>query len=474
MALPIQLCKINVLPYRIWDEARLATNAYEMTKAGSPLITTMDGAPDMWNTKPPLMVWAQAICIRVHGLSEFSVRFPAAFSGVLTILLLSLFVYYITKSVWVGVLSAVILSTSTGYIGYHGTRYGEYDGMLTLFTTAYLISFFMYTEAQGPSRNRYLMLFFLLITAAVFTKSIAGLFFTPALFFYLIIRKQFISTVTNKWFYLGCVGLVIFVGGYYVLRNYYNPGYLQAVYNNELGGRFAQTNENHVYPWYYYLKEAKESGFTNWFWLLPLSIVICFTLKTKSRIKVYGFLMLCAIVYLSVISISKTKLPWYSLPVYPLFAAIGALTVFHIINIIYKYAPVSKYLITSIVVILISIKPTYDIYNFIKYQYDDLSANNFYAPSYFLRDAINGSRNLSNSVYLYAEYCPQYRLYIKRLNIDGNNIHEECCTGNNIFKQDDRVIANDEVSKNYITNNYNYQILENFYSVNLFLIKSHK
>src|SRR3954466_8727646 len=82
-----QFYKLNTLAYRIWDEARLATNAYEMTKTGNLLVTTIDYQPDMWNTKPPLMIWAQAICIKFHGLTELSTRFPSAFAAALTILL---------------------------------------------------------------------------------------------------------------------------------------------------------------------------------------------------------------------------------------------------------------------------------------------------------------------------------------------------------------------------------------------------
>jgi len=45
------------LPLRIWDEARLAVSAYEMSHNGNYIVVHFDGKPEMWSTKPPLMIW---------------------------------------------------------------------------------------------------------------------------------------------------------------------------------------------------------------------------------------------------------------------------------------------------------------------------------------------------------------------------------------------------------------------------------
>jgi len=50
---------LDFLPLRLWDEARTAINASEMYHSGRYLIPTYNGEPDMWNLKPPLMVWLQ-------------------------------------------------------------------------------------------------------------------------------------------------------------------------------------------------------------------------------------------------------------------------------------------------------------------------------------------------------------------------------------------------------------------------------
>ena len=57
---------LNTLPIRIWDESRLATNAYEMLKNGNFIVTYFDGKPDMWNTKPPLLIWLDVLFMKIN------------------------------------------------------------------------------------------------------------------------------------------------------------------------------------------------------------------------------------------------------------------------------------------------------------------------------------------------------------------------------------------------------------------------
>ena len=56
---------LDSYPIRIWDEARLAINAYEMLKNGDFIVTHYDNNPDMWNTKPPLMIWCQVFFMKI-------------------------------------------------------------------------------------------------------------------------------------------------------------------------------------------------------------------------------------------------------------------------------------------------------------------------------------------------------------------------------------------------------------------------
>jgi len=75
---------------RLFDEARLANNAYEMYHSGFSLVTTYSGEPDMWNTKPPLLIWLQVLSMKVAGINETGLRLPSAFAAFFTCILLLL------------------------------------------------------------------------------------------------------------------------------------------------------------------------------------------------------------------------------------------------------------------------------------------------------------------------------------------------------------------------------------------------
>jgi len=69
---------LSSLPFRLWDESHSAMSAYEMSKGGNLIVVTYRGAPDMWSTKPPLMIWLQAASISVFGMNELSPAFRQA------------------------------------------------------------------------------------------------------------------------------------------------------------------------------------------------------------------------------------------------------------------------------------------------------------------------------------------------------------------------------------------------------------
>ena len=99
---------LDYLPIRVWDEARLAMNAYEMLHNGNFIVTHIGDKPEMWNTKPPLMIWLQVIFMKLLGVNEVSVRLPSAFAGLLTCLTLLLFSIKYLKKFWFGFIAVMI------------------------------------------------------------------------------------------------------------------------------------------------------------------------------------------------------------------------------------------------------------------------------------------------------------------------------------------------------------------------------
>jgi 4-amino-4-deoxy-L-arabinose transferase-like glycosyltransferase len=465
-----QFYKLGTYTLRTWDEARLATNAYEMAKSGNLIVTTVWGEPDMWNSKPPLMIWAQAACIKLHGFSEISVRFPSALCAALTIMMVALFVFYLTRSSWCALLAGLVLCTAKGYIDNHGTRYGEYDSMLTFFSCAYIFSFFIYTESTGKKRDRWLIAFFIFLTAAVLTKGVAGMLLTPAIFLYALFNKQVIPTLTNWFFYAGIAGFLFFVGGYYFLHEHYTPGYLEAVKDNELGGRFNVVKEGSSGPWTYYWYYLRDVQFGNWYWALPASLVVVWFVERPRAKRAMQFCFFSAIWLVVILSFSKTKIFWYDLPVFPLFAVTIALLLWELANVISSVTLFPQDRILMLLTVIFTAQPVWELYNFIKWSGDDLSKSEYVSLGYFFRDAIHGKRDISNSTYVVYDYTLQWDIYANKLNDMGAHLKRESYTGANKFWNGQKVITNYDGAKSYIEKNYEYRLIEHFYGVNYYMI----
>ncbi len=309
---------LDTLPIRLWDESRLANNTIEMASNKNWLVTYYDGKPDLWNTKPPLLIWLQTILIKLIGANEISIRLPSAIAALLTCISLFLFSFRYLKNFWLGFISITVLVASQGYIKEHVTRTGDYDSLLTFFTTLISLFAFIYIDSK---QKRYIYLFFVACLGAVMTKGIAGLLFFPGIFFFILSQKELLSLLRNKHFYLGLLLFIIPIITYYISREHYLPGYLEAVWKNELGGRFIKINEGHSESFFFYINEifTKDLLFILSILVIP-GVVTGLKRSSNTTKRFFSFLIINIISFILIISISQTKLSWYAAPVYPLLS----------------------------------------------------------------------------------------------------------------------------------------------------------
>ncbi|HRH37327.1 MAG TPA: glycosyltransferase family 39 protein [Flavobacteriales bacterium] len=313
---------LDTLPLRMWDEARQAISALEMFDSGNWLVAHFYGQPDMWSTKPPLLIWLQTALFAIIGPGELALRLPSAIAAFFT----GWFLLRITKGAldapWLGLLAAVILYTNEGYIHMHVARSGDYDALLILFMTTSAWALFRWSI---DGNNRHLLWFFLLLALGVLTKSVQALLFLPGLGIYLLVRKRFIALFKQRTTYVGLGIFVLLVGGFYLLRESANPGYLQAVWDNELGGRYGASLEGHEGPWNFYINMLLDHHFTAWWMLVPVGILVGL-LHRDERIRQWTLLLVCmGTCYLYIISSAGTKLEWYEAPLFPILAGLAAI-----------------------------------------------------------------------------------------------------------------------------------------------------
>jgi len=326
---------LDALPIRSFDEARPVAKAMEMIERGEVIVPYFAGEPDMWDIKPPLLIWLQSISVLSFGVNELAVRLPTALAGLGVVLFLYLFSAKYLASQWMGFFGALILISSHGFISLHVTRTGIYDGLLVFFTTLYGLFFFRFTENEKEgSFSPPLFLCGLAVTGAAMTKGIAGLLLFPGLLAYAIYRRKMISILKNPAFHTTLVVFILVVGGYYLSREALNPVFLATVNEQELVGRFfGVTQKDHKRPFFTYFNEMINGRFTPWLWLVPFLGLLSMREGGKEK-RLIVYLFIVAISFILVISISESKLPWYNAQSLPFLSLICGMGFYRLITVL--------------------------------------------------------------------------------------------------------------------------------------------
>lgn len=462
---------LDKLPIRIWDEARLALSAFEMSVNGNYLITFIKGEPDFWSPKPPFMIWLQVFFIKVIGPGELAIRLPSAIAAFLTAALLIVFSVKYLKSYWFGLIAVLVLVTTNGYINSHATRTGDYDSLLTLFTTAYLLCFYLYLESK---KIKFLHFFFLAVTLAILTKSVQGLIFAPALLIYVLIQKQ-LFIFRNKWLYIDLFLSILVVAAYYLLRELYNPGYLEAVWLSELGGRYLTTLGVHSADFFYYYRELMNYHYSDWFWLVPCGIALgLFSTDIRVR-KITLYTAILVLVYFLVISYAKTKLVWYMTPMYPLLAILATIGLY----VVFVFLKTSKDLnqhfniavLPVVFLFILFLNPYRKIIDKVYFPKEDPWIGNELTFSYYLQELVESDEVIKNKKLAYEGYDIQLRFYTGILNDREQNFEFVDWT---TLDPQDTVLAYQQDVVSYIETNYHHDMIYQDGEIRTFFIHERK
>lgn len=324
---------LGTQPIQLWDESLYAVNAFEMYGNGDFLVKHFDGRPDMWNTKPPLMIWIQVLSMKIFGLTELALRLPSAAAALFTILLIFLFAKRELGRPLLGFVTSIILVTSGGYVVDHVSRTGDHDAPLVLFMITALIYFYKTIENGGKNtRNIYIVS--AALVCAVLTKGVFGLLFLPAMLLYALLRRRTAALAASRHTYIALGIFLAIVLGYYFLREHFNPGYLRAVWENEIAGRYTGVleGERHVEGPFFYIRDLAAWQFYPWVFFLPLGIILSFSRGAGERKPFIGYVVLCFAVFLCIISIPKSKVSWYATSLLPLGSIIAGSGIHRIVE----------------------------------------------------------------------------------------------------------------------------------------------
>jgi len=472
--------RLDVPSIRMWDESRLAVNALEMIINKNLIVTYFDGKPDMWNTKPPLLIWFIALSMKYFGFNEFALRLPSAICGMTTAVILFLFCKNYFHDLRAGIASGLVLITSLGFIREHVARTGDYDAMLVLWVVAYSISFFSYLHTRKQRQYLYLLIATIALVLAVWTKGIAGLMCLPGILLYTAWQKKLKKLLFSPEFYIAVTFFLVSSLGYYLLREYYNPGYINAVVKNELTGRYLNTVENNSGGFLFYYKDLISFKFIPWIYLLPL----CFIITQFSRKKLMkNFSLFCFIYivfYFLIISFAKTKLPWYDAPLYPMASLVIGLGISEGFQALENYFQIENKLkrlgLLSLLIICIFLVPYFDIAYAKIYKKDEImySASNGVKPQLMYGEylkIITNNKSRLKKIYVVRDknYNAQLLFYAKVANLKGYSI-KLTSFEDKVLKLGDTAITCSSEIKMKLEQNYSLKPLHSNNSCNTFKI----
>ncbi|MDF2388565.1 glycosyltransferase family 39 protein [Nostoc ellipsosporum NOK] len=301
---------------RDWDEGTVAQVAREIWRApvGSIgwLYPTLGGEP--YHNKPPLIHLLIAWAYSLLGVSEWTTRLPGAVLTALGVPLLYLIGRMVFNQSLPALFAALVYLTMLPVVR-HG-RLAMLDGTVITF---FLVLLFCLLKAR--QNQRYALGVGISLGLITLTKGMIVVLLAGIACLFLVANRQ-LALLRSPYLWVGMfLGNTSAIAWYAAQWQYYGSSFLQINFQAQTFSRLVQPVEGHSGPPWYYLIELLKYGFP-WLIFLPGG----FYLAWKKRDTTWGCLVLVGtIVYLLTISVMRTKLPWYIMPVYPFLAlAIGA------------------------------------------------------------------------------------------------------------------------------------------------------
>ena len=205
-----------------------------------------------------------------------------------------------------------------------------------------------------------------------------------------------------------------------------------------------------------------------WAWVYPVAIISGLMSKSVRIKNLTLFTFIATATYFIFISISSTKLLWYTVPMFPLMAMQIGIFIFQLLGYVTEVLPSTKHSIIPLAIVSsIFIYPYYKIgakvYNPSEYSWD-----NMYPISYKLKDAFHDRISLNNHVIAYKDYDQHFRIYISALRDKGQQIALKDPLH---LAKGDTVLASEKEVFDVIERKYDAQLIKNDSNVRIYLVK---
>ncbi|MFQ5988783.1 MAG: ArnT family glycosyltransferase [Candidatus Methylomirabilales bacterium] len=271
----------------------------------------------VYNNKPPLFFWIQALSTSLFGENEFALRLPAACFSLGTMAL----TYQLGKTLFsrtAGLWASMVVATTYVFL-WHG-RMAIIDPALTFFMTLALLAW-----TQGyfrPSRSWWYVLSFLAMALATMLKALHAFVLPALLILVFLITQRDLRTANVRPIMFGFILSCALVSTYYwslgsefaqrflVLEN------LSRIFGSLDPGNTVEASRTEPVYWYLLMMGF---DFFPWWFLLPPSVILLFSHRPLRKHPKELFVLLWCVVYFLALSVVPEKHERYLMPIVPGF-----------------------------------------------------------------------------------------------------------------------------------------------------------
>jgi 4-amino-4-deoxy-L-arabinose transferase-like glycosyltransferase len=210
-----------LFPFADTTEPRYAEIARLMAETGDWITPWFEPGVPFWG-KPPLSFWAQAAAIKVFGVSEFSLRFPAWLATLAMVWL----VWRLAKQLWsvqVAQWSSLVFATMA--LTYISAGAVMTDAFLALGTTLTLVSFCLVMMGES---GQWRWLFFVGLVIGLLSKGPLAvvLIGIPIGLWLLLSWREAVNNLRRLPWWRGTLMTAVLVCPWYILAELKTPGFL--------------------------------------------------------------------------------------------------------------------------------------------------------------------------------------------------------------------------------------------------------
>ncbi len=291
------------------DEAIFAEAAREMVKTGDYLTPSYNFVPRY--DKPILIYWLMALSYKLFGVSEFSARFSAAFSGSLLVLFTFGFVKRV-RGALPALFAALALLLNIGYFVYSHAAVTDITLCLLIGSSIYAFYLAIHTR-----KDRWIYCAWAAAALALLLKGLVGLFLPSAIAILYLLLSRNVREV-KRFIKLRYILLFLLIAAPWHIAEFYVKGweFFDSFVMKHQILRYTSGFKGKSGPFYYYVPIIA-IVFYPWAAFIPAGIKRGVNEFKKGNGGLYLLSLIWFVFVLFFFSYAATKHPNYILPLLP-------------------------------------------------------------------------------------------------------------------------------------------------------------